>query len=164
PGAITGIFYGLNTATGQYEATLTLSAPIDDGRYTLMALPSTLDPDGRALDGDFDGAPGGAFAITFDVKPVPARGPETRVNDSTAGVPRGGEFRVNTYTTGHQTAPAVATDAAGDFVVAWASDGQDGDGYGVYAQRYSAAGVPQGAEFRANTYTTSFQTDPAVAV
>ena len=33
-----------------------------------------------------------------------------------------------------------------------AEHGQDGGGYGVYAQRYNAAGVAQGAEFRVNTY------------
>ena len=49
--------------------------------------------------------------------------------------------------------PAVAMDADGDFVVAWPSYGQDGSGYGVYAQRYNAAGVAQASEFRVNTYT-----------
>ena len=56
--------------------------------------------------------------------------------------------------------PRVAMDAAGDFVVAWASIGQDGSGYGVYAQRYNAAGVAQGGEFRVNTYTTDNQSEP----
>ena len=54
-----------------------------------------------------------------------------------AGTAQGGEFRVNTTTAGSQTGPAVAADADGDFVVAWDSDGQDGSGYGVYAQRYN---------------------------
>ena len=34
--------------------------------------------------------------------------------------------------------------------------------YGVYARRYNAAGVPQGGEFRVNTYTTGNQSLPAV--
>jgi uncharacterized membrane protein len=33
----------------------------------------------------------------------------------------GAEFQVNTYTTDHQTSPAVAADAAGNFVVVWES-------------------------------------------
>jgi hypothetical protein len=81
-----------------------------------------------------------------------------------AGVPQGAEFPVNTYTTGNQNYPSVAMDAAGDFIVAWMSKGQDGSGYGVYAQRYNAAGEPQGAEFRVNTYTTGDQFDPSVAM
>jgi hypothetical protein len=81
-----------------------------------------------------------------------------------AGVRRGTEFRVNTYTTSAQNVPAVAIDAAGNFVVAWQSDGgQDGAFYGVFGQRYDAAGAPRGGEFRVNTYTTSSQAGPAVA-
>ena len=91
---------------------------------------------------------------------------------NSAGVPQGGEFRVNTYTTGDQAAPNVAMDAGGNFVIVWESWpingtgqlGQDGDGPGVYAQRYDAAGVPQGQEFRVNTYTTAGQENPSVAM
>jgi hypothetical protein len=81
-----------------------------------------------------------------------------------AGVAQGSEFRVNTYTTNWQRNPTVAMDADGDFVVAWASNAQDGDSYGVYAQRYNAAGVAQGSEFRVNAYTTGIQRSPAVAM
>ena len=31
----------------------------------------------------------------------------------------------------------MAADAAGNFVVVWQSDGQDGSGYGVFGQRYA---------------------------
>ena len=33
--------------------------------------------------------------------------------------------------------PSVAMDSAGDFVIAWHSYGEDGSGYGIYAQRYN---------------------------
>ena len=36
-----------------------------------------------------------------------------------AQVPRGPEFQVKTYTTQQQTAPFVASDAGGNFVVTW---------------------------------------------
>src|SRR5439155_1176146 len=55
---------------------------------------------------------------------------------SATGAPQAGEFRVNTYTTNGQRDPAVAIDAAGDTVVAWMSNGQDGSSNGIYAQRY----------------------------
>ena len=83
---------------------------------------------------------------------------------NSAGMAQGAEFRVNTYTTNDQTTPCVAMDADGDFVVAWRSDGQDGSMWGVYAQRYNNAGVPQGAEFRVNTTTINLQHDPTVAM
>jgi hypothetical protein len=82
---------------------------------------------------------------------------------SAAGVPQAAEFQVNTYTTSLQYVPAVAADAAGDFVVVWDSFGQDGAAYGVFGQRFNASGARVGAEFRVNSFTTSLQRDPAVA-
>ena len=81
-----------------------------------------------------------------------------------AQVRAGGEFLVNTHTTDNQYAPAAASDRAGRFVVAWNSHGQDGDDGGIHAQRFDAAGVSQGAEFRVNTHTSGLQIGPAVAV
>src|SRR5512144_1755630 len=79
-------------------------------------------------------------------------------------VPAGGEFQVNTYTTNWQYESSVAADAAGNFVVAWTGNAQDGGGAGVYAQRYDALGTPRGGEFRVNTHTTDPQTWPSVAM
>jgi hypothetical protein len=53
------------------------------------------------------------------------------------GVAQGNEFRVNTYTPGHQYGPSVAMDAVGDFVVSWHS--RQGSDYDIYAQRYATA-------------------------
>lgn len=84
------------------------------------------------------------------------------------GSPIGSEFQVNTYTTSAQLAEGtqhVARADDGDFVVAWTSlDGQDGDGSGVFAQRFSATAAPVGSEFQVNTYTTYGQGGPAVAM
>jgi hypothetical protein len=55
-------------------------------------------------------------------------------------------------------------DADGDFVIAWQSFAQDGSNYGVYAQRYNAAAVPQGTEFRVNTHVSDRQESPSVAM
>jgi len=81
-----------------------------------------------------------------------------------AGAAQGSEFQVNTYTTSDQGFSTVAMDADGDFVVAWSSYTQDGSFYGIYAQRYNAAGVAQGSEFRVNTYTTNGQRYSTVAM
>jgi hypothetical protein len=80
-----------------------------------------------------------------------------------AGAPRGAEFRVNTHTPDDQDAAAVASDASGNFVVVWQSRTQDGSQYGVFAQRYDAAGAPRGGEFRVNTTTGQSQLGPQVA-
>jgi hypothetical protein len=75
--------------------------------------------------------------------------------------PVGGEFRVNTYTTGDQESPSVAADGAGNFVVVWTSSGQDPHN-AVLGQRFSSAGTPVGPEFRVSAYTTAAQLAPSV--
>lgn len=81
-----------------------------------------------------------------------------------SGAPVGAEFLVNTTTTGSQTEGVVAMDPTGAFVIAWTSPGQDGNGYGVFARRYSSSGAPLGGEFPINTYTTNDQIDPSIAM
>ena len=83
---------------------------------------------------------------------------------SAAGAPAGGEFRVNTTTAGHQSAPAVAIDSIGNFVVAWQTENQDGSGLSVYARRFNAQGQPLGGEFRVNTATQGDQSLPTIAM
>jgi hypothetical protein len=121
------------TTSFQYSAAVAMEA---GGRFVVVWI-------SEGQDGDA----AGVFGQRFDA----------------AGQPIGMEFRVNSYTTGAQYGPAVAMDARGRFVVAWDSTGQDGSSYGIYAQRYDAAGQPLGGEFRGNSYTTDSQRRPAVA-
>jgi hypothetical protein len=81
---------------------------------------------------------------------------------SAAGVALGAG-RANTYTTGNQQRPSVASDANGNFIVVWESEGQDGSGAGIFGQRYDSSGAKRGAEFNVNAHTMDYQTAPAVA-
>jgi hypothetical protein len=58
-----------------------------------------------------------------------------------SGARLGGEFRVNTSSSNDQITPAKAAAADGAFVVVWNSDGQDGSGWGVFAQRFASPDV-----------------------
>ncbi len=81
------------------------------------------------------------------------------------GTPDSAAFLVNTtYTTDDQSRPTVAVDEDGNFVVVWQSLRQDGDGWGIFAQRYSASGAAAGSSFRVNEYTTGDQVHPTVAM
>ena len=80
------------------------------------------------------------------------------------GTPLGGEFQINTTTTGSEDYPSVAMAAGHAFVVSWQNAYLDGSSNGVYGQRYAADGTPQGSEFRVNTYTTSAQLLPSAAM
>ena len=79
-----------------------------------------------------------------------------------AGVAVGGEVQVNTTTAGHQGTPSIAALVDGGFVVSWQSDGQDGSGLGIYAQRYDAAGVAVGGEVQVNSHTAGTQGFPSI--
>jgi hypothetical protein len=109
-------------------------------------------------------APGGPFVVVWHSQR------EGRNNNGvfsqrydSGGVPQGDEFHVNSYTSRNQDSPAVAADAAGNFIVVWESYVQDGDSSGIFGQRYDSEGARLGGEFRVNTYTTSQQHSASVA-
>ncbi|MDZ4779144.1 MAG: PKD domain-containing protein, partial [Planctomycetia bacterium] len=151
---ISSVTFEFDSSDNRYEAFIVLAAPLAEGNYELRAEPSIHSAAGFALDGNFNGVGGDAFERSFRVAlPIAA----------------GNEFRVNTFATGDQffapSAPgAVGADAFGNFVVVWNSAGQDGSAQGIYGQRFDAAGVPLGNEFRVNTFTSGDQRLPTVAV
>lgn len=79
------------------------------------------------------------------------------------GITTSASTKANTFTAGDQQTPAVARNSAGDSVVVWDSEGQDGSLAGVYGQRYKN-GTAVGAEFRVNTFTSNKQNMPSVAM
>ena len=97
---------------------------------------------------DQDGDAGGIFGQRF----------------SEAGLPLGSEFQVAESTSTDQTQPAVAMTAAGDFVVVWTSESQDGDDGAIFARVFDDAGAPQTGEMLVNTFTLGDQSLPAVAI
>jgi len=74
------------------------------------------------------------------------------------------ELQVNTYFDSSQDSPVVASFSDGGFIVAWESYNQDDSGNGIYAQRYNVNSIPDGAEFRINTNTSSHQQNPDLTV
>lgn len=74
------------------------------------------------------------------------------------------DFRVNTTTVGYQFSPSVASFADGGSIVVWINypNWESTAPEGIYAQRYDAAGVKIGGEFRVST-KTKWNTTVAVA-
>jgi hypothetical protein len=60
--------------------------------------------------------------------------------------------------------PAVAADAAGDFIVAWISNEQAGGTTGIYAQPFDSTGRAVGPQLHVNTTTAGNAQAPAVAM
>ena len=109
--------------------------------------------------------PSGNFVIAWDASNLDGSGYAVyarRYNN--AGVAQGSEFRVNTFPVLDQRYSSVAIDTAGNFIIAWSSNGQDGSGYGIYAQAYSSVGLPLGNEFRVSTATSNAQLYPTMAI
>ncbi len=75
-------------------------------------------------------------------------------------------FQVNTEQTDEQQWASVASDASGRFVVTWTSEGQDGNGEGVYLRRFEADGTAiDTSDVRVNeSNTQGDQNNVAVAV
>ena len=82
-----------------------------------------------------------------------------------SGVAVGGEFLVNTQTTGDQVGPKVTGLSDGRFVVTWtdASGVSDGSLSSVQAQIFDAAGFRIGTEFVVNSQTSSSQSASDIA-
>ncbi|MDG4544483.1 MAG: Ig-like domain-containing protein, partial [Rickettsiales bacterium] len=63
-----------------------------------------------------------------------------------------------------QKKPSIAGFDNGNYVIVWQSEGQDGDGSGIYGQMFSANGSKIGNEFLVNVTTAGDQTNPSVDV
>ncbi len=83
---------------------------------------------------------------------------------NSAGTSLQAETAVNQTTALNQSGPALAMNGAGNYVIAWSSDNQDGNSTAVVARRYNASGVAQGGEFVVNTFATGSQNNPSPAL
>ena len=108
--------------------------------------------------------PDGRFVVVWESGPQPDRDIRGRLFQAD-GSPNGGEFQINTYTSGAQYQAQVAVADDETFVVIWTSEGSvgpDGDQTSVQGHRFDASGGTLGSQFQVNTYTTANQFEPAV--
>ena len=130
--ALTGEFLVNETTSGfQFGPSGTL---LDDGTYVVTWWGA----------GNGDG--NGVFARHFNANNTPI----------------GGEFRVNSETANTQQVPDIAMLGNGEYVIVWESQNQDGSGFGIRGQRFSADSQPIGSEFAVNTETGGDQRLPSV--
>ena len=227
-GGVSSVSFAFNEATQKYQAIVTFDGDagetglqaLDEGRYVLSISPRVEDIFGNALDGDYNGVPGGTFNREFvirmgsddDEDPAPGPGDpgdddeDESVTDSilgnqdspcvasnadgdyvaiwvtrgtgtdwynqgnivgqrytAAGTKVGVQFTVCSFDGGSQVQPDVAMDSFGNFVVTWAGEGET-DESGIWARVYDAFGVPLGDQFRVNQHVPEAQSVPAVAV
>jgi hypothetical protein len=130
-----GAEFGVNTLTTE-DQSLPAIAVAPNGRFVVVW-------QSYGADGDMYGVRGRLF--------------------NSDGSPIGGEFQVNTYTSGYQYLPDVAFNPDGTFVVVWQTDDQDGNAYGIAARRFDNNANPLGMDFVVNSYTLGYQYGPRIA-
>ena len=110
-------------------------------------------------------ATGGGFLVAWETQAAqdPFEDLVVRLFDS-SGQPVSGEIALNQTTAGDQEDVDLASDAAGNFVAVWESDGQAETGEAIVARRLDATGTPVGNEIPVNTTTNGDQLDPDLAV
>ncbi len=132
-GAKSGGEFLVNTTTAGNQA-FASAAPLGDGGFVVLW-----------ESGGQDGGGLGMYGQVYDA----------------AGQTVGGEFLVNTTTAGNQYDGAAISTGTDTFVTVWASANQDGDGWGVFAQRFqqqpSATPTKVGGEIPVNTHTDGDQ-------
>src|SRR5205823_4054128 len=104
----------------------------------------------------------GGFVVTWEADDGSAYGIHAKRYDAN-GLVVAEDFVVNTYTASYQFNSSVAGLLSGGFIVAWTSEGQDGLGYGIYAQLYDADGNRVNGEFRVSGLSSHDRWQPAVA-
>jgi len=103
-----------------------------------------------------DGPEGGFIVVWEDT--AAAGGPDVmarRFNSS--GDALGGAFVVNDTIAGDQMRPGVASDADGNFAVAWGGDD-------IFVQRFDSGGTAAGAEILVNAVEQGYRGDPEIAM
>ncbi|MCO6455179.1 MAG: hypothetical protein J5I93_07755, partial [Pirellulaceae bacterium] len=149
----------------------------------IQAQPFPLDPvefqvnsytPGPQYAGDVAIQPNGDFVVVWTSTAAPAWAGDDSDGWSvharrfdTHGYPIGGQFQVNTYTTGNQGLPRVATREDGAFLIVWASDvGSTGgaESWSIFGRLFAMDGSPLlTQEIQLNEYTTGEQILPDVA-
>jgi VCBS repeat-containing protein len=158
--------YDASTGTNEIYARVYDAAGVASPAGAFVVNPVTSDwqyTDGHASS-NVAGLSDGSFVVTWrdysGAYDPSGAGIVARIFDA-GGAAMTDAFRVNTTTAHDQVLASVGAVGSG-FVVTWTSDGQDGGGDGIYAQRFDAAGTAVGTEFQVNSWTSNDQIAPRV--
>ncbi len=81
-----------------------------------------------------------------------------------SGAAVGGETHINTWQNNYVENPSITALSDGGWFVSWQSQGEDGNSYGAYGQRYNSAGVAIGGEVHLTDRTGGNQDSPRAAL
>ncbi len=107
-------------------------------------------------------AKGGRVAIAFDAPDASHLGVYVQLFDASFQ-PQGGEVRVNSSLNGDQRRPAIAVNAAGQYLVAWHGQYLSPQQFRVYGQVVGQAGNLIGGQMALSGGTNRYEVAPSVA-
>jgi hypothetical protein len=184
-----GTELGINTTVAGDQVTPSV-ATLDDGGFIVAWASKSQDGSGFAIYGqrfDADGnvagdefnvpsnASGdqrmpavaeidGGFVVVWTSKAKGKAGSDIFGQRFTAtGRQDGDSFRINVRREKNQVQPSVTASPDGGFAVVWASDKQDGSGFGIAARRFNSEGETVDPDLTINETTTNDQWQPSVA-
>jgi len=153
------------TGDGTADATMTFTGAIADVNAALEGMSFELSTGGLATlqiaTNDQGNTGSGDPLSDLDTVEITVFGEIANASERLVNTETGDVQETSAQDRGSHAAVALAPD--GDSVVVWSSFDQDGDGWGVYGQRYDADGAPLGGEFQVNQQTASDQQWTSVA-
>lgn len=175
PGSQGGNWYSSDPASSdhRFDFDYDMTTPVDDERNDLgktAFLDRTVNAAGSGdqLAPKVAMAPSGAWIAVWEDDSSAADGAGHHdikargfASGGCAGFP---ELVVNPVTDGHQQTPAMAVDAAGNFVVVWADDRDDNGVFQLNARGLAADGSERIPVFTVNSAAQGQQTAPVVAM
>ena len=180
-GAIASVDFGMNEAyvdglpgategNNTWQAVITFNGQLPAAQYTLVATTVLSDTQGNPLGRTaFTASTGVPFTLAFNTEATANPPPGNPTSGSTdLQVDSNSDDAETTPSPGLASAPVVATDSVGNYVVVW-TDIQTTQVNGVYpteimAQRYNEFGAVEGNAFMVNTVTVGNRQQPSVAM
>jgi hypothetical protein len=180
--------FRVNTVTEQSQLSPAVAAAAD-GSFVVVwhsevhplgddVLGQRYDPDGTPLGGEFmvnttrrggsrrpaiAADPDGNFVVVWMASQQGVSALHAQRFDA-SGSALGGEFLVNTSTSGIKTDPSLASDEDGNFVVSWTSRDLGGSESEILARRFDASGNALTGEFRVNSNISRRPEYPSAAM
>ena len=108
-------------------------------------------------------APDGSFGVAFQNTNLEESSFDVKMALFDARGDNPNEYDLNVYTEDEQREPCIASAGSRGFVAVWESQGQDGDGDGVFGRRFLGPGNSDDEEFQVPGDGQGWQNFPAIS-
>jgi hypothetical protein len=150
--------FGRNDDAGAFVRRIDSAGTLSPTDLRLNGQPSGVQSNARVAANGND-----RFVAVWESNDGSSRGIAGRLFN-TGGNALTADFQINAYTTGDQTMPDVAADAAGNFVVVWQSCCDGGGDTRIFARRFDADAVALGGEIEVAAGAVGEQHSTSVAM